>query len=67
MFFAGIDIGSLTAEAVIIKDGKILASEIISVLPNPLDSAREVMNRVLKQCGLELSQIKYIVSTGYGR
>jgi len=67
MYFAGVDIGSLTAEAVIINDGKIIGSEIISVLPNPLDSAREVMNRALKKCGLNFPEIRFIVSTGYGR
>jgi (R)-2-hydroxyacyl-CoA dehydratese activating ATPase len=67
MLFAGIDIGSLTAEAVIIEDGKIIASEIISVLPNPVDSAQKVLGLVLQKSGVKPEQIKYTVSTGYGR
>lgn len=67
MLFAGIDIGSLTAEAVVVEDGKIVASEIISVLPNPVDSAKEVLRRVSEKSGVRLEHIKYIVSTGYGR
>jgi len=67
MLFAGIDIGSLTAEAVIIEDGKIIASEIISVLPNPVDSAKKVLGLVLEKSGVKPQQIKYTVSTGYGR
>jgi len=67
MLFAGIDIGSLTAEAVVIEDGNIVASEIMSVLPNPVDSAKEVMKRTLEKSGIRLEQIKYTVSTGYGR
>lgn len=67
MYFAGIDIGSLTAEAVIVRENQIIGSEIIPVLPNPVESAKEVMQRVLEKTGLKLSEIKYIVSTGYGR
>jgi len=67
MLFAGIDIGSLTAEAVVIEDGKILGAEIISVLPHPLDSAREVMGRLSSKQGIQWRDIQYTVSTGYGR
>lgn len=65
--FAGIDIGSLTAEAVIIENGTIIASEIMSVLPNPIDSAKEVLGRALAKNGIRPDRIKYTVSTGYGR
>ncbi len=67
MLFAGIDIGSLTAEAVIVKDGEIVASETMNVLPNPVDSAREVMSRALEKGGIRQEDIRYTVSTGYGR
>jgi (R)-2-hydroxyacyl-CoA dehydratese activating ATPase len=67
MKFAGIDIGSLTAKAVIEENGKILGSETISVLPNPMDSAKEVTDRLLKKTGMSWSDIEYSVSTGYGR
>jgi len=67
MFFAGIDIGSLTAEAVITRDGQIVASARMPVLPNPVDSAREVMGRALKSGGIGPGDIRYAVSTGYGR
>jgi len=67
MLFAGIDIGSLTAEAVVIDNGRILASESMNVRPNPVDSAREVMGRLLKKHGLRWEDIGYAVSTGYGR
>ncbi len=67
MLFAGIDIGSLTAEAVVVEDGKVVASESMSVLPNPVDSAKEVMGRLLEKSGLKREDLKYIISTGYGR
>lgn len=67
MLFAGIDIGSLTAEAVVIQDGQILGSEIMAVLPHPLASAREVLARVCSRQGIKPEAIRYTVSTGYGR
>jgi predicted CoA-substrate-specific enzyme activase len=67
MLYAGIDIGSLTAEAVIADTRGIVGSEIISVLPNPVDSARTVLDKVLSRIGERREQIGYIVSTGYGR
>ena len=67
MLFAGIDIGSLTAEAVILETGKIAGSEIISVLPNPVDSAQAVLGQLLSRTKLCREHIGYTVSTGYGR
>lgn len=67
MLYAGIDIGSLTAEAVVIENGRMLGSETMGVLPNPVDSAREVRGRLLSRLGIEGDGIGYTVSTGYGR
>lgn len=77
MPFAGIDVGSLTAQAVLIDDGggssllKTLGvrslSKSIRVKPNPLDSARTVMGELLEENGLSWNDITYCVSTGYGR
>jgi predicted CoA-substrate-specific enzyme activase len=67
MIFAGVDVGSLSAEAVLIEEDEILASSIIVVKPNPVESARIVMDLVLKQSGLRKEDIAFCVSTGYGR
>lgn len=67
MLFAGIDIGSLTAEAVVIDEKGFLAYEAMNVLPNPLDSAKEVVGRLLEKQKFNWEDIKYAVSTGYGR
>jgi predicted CoA-substrate-specific enzyme activase len=76
MPFAGIDVGSLTAQAVLIEDGRTpmlksigvrLLSHSIRVKPNPLDSARTVMGELLEENGLEWGDITSCVSTGYGR
>jgi predicted CoA-substrate-specific enzyme activase len=67
MIVAGCDVGSLTAEAVIMNNGTILASEIIRVRPTAEQSARDVMDRALSRLGISYGDINYCVSTGYGR
>jgi predicted CoA-substrate-specific enzyme activase len=67
MITAGCDIGSLTAKAVILKDGKILASEVILALAQPEKSAIEVMKRAVETAGIKMEDIEYCVGTGYGR
>jgi len=67
MIVAGCDVGSLSAEAVILKDGEIIAAEIIRVRPRPEQSATDVMDTALRKTGLNYNDIEYCVSTGYGR
>jgi len=67
MIVAGCDIGSLTAKAVILKDGKVAASAVIRAKTNPEASAREVMDLALGKAGLAMESIAYCVGTGYGR
>ncbi len=67
MIVAGCDVGSLTAEAVIMDNGAILGSEIIRVRPTAEQSARDVMDRLLGRLGMSHNNVRYCVSTGYGR
>ena len=67
MIVAGCDVGSLSAEAVILEDQTILAAEIIKVRPRAEQSAREVMDLALKKLNLSYEDVAYVVSTGYGR
>jgi predicted CoA-substrate-specific enzyme activase len=63
-----VDVGSLTAEALIIDDsGNTLAATIIRVRPRPEQSAAEAFDRVLAESGLRRDQIDLCFSTGYGR
>lgn len=66
MLFAGTDVGSLTAQAVILEDEKILGWNNIGVLPNPVESAKKVMEELLERLGLKKDGI-IVFSTGYGR
>jgi len=68
MIFAGCDVGSLTAKALLMDENEnIIAYEIMNVLPNPVRSAEEIMERTLKKAGLSFDDITYCISTGYGR
>ena len=67
MITAGIDVGSLTSKAVIMKDGKILSSIIVKSGPRPWESAERVLKCAMEKINLSMSEIKYTVGTGYGR
>ncbi len=75
-FYAGIDVGSLTAEGVILEGAPgaragagvdLRASARIAARANPLQSAREILTRLERDSGLRRSQLVRTVSTGYGR
>jgi predicted CoA-substrate-specific enzyme activase len=67
MFVAGCDVGSLSAKAVIMKNGDILASHVIFSKPEPEESARAVMSGTLEKAGISIKDIAHCVGTGYGR
>ncbi len=67
MIFAGVDVGSMTAEAALLGDGTMLASSVMVVTPNPVTSATAVMDTALTEAGLTYDDVDACVSTGYGR
>jgi len=67
MRVAGCDIGSLTAKVIILKENTIEAKAIIRCVSSPEKSAESVISKALSQTGLALSDIDYIVGTGYGK
>lgn len=67
MTFGGIDVGSLTAQAVLVKNGNISCYKSIGVKPNPVDSAEAVVGELLSELGISLKDVEFMVSTGYGR
>ncbi len=64
---AGCDVGSLTAKAVIMKNGKIIGSHIIKSKPRPKDSADAALEGALSAAGVPKADIAYCIGTGYGR
>ena len=67
MIVAGIDIGSATAKALILENSKIISNSIIPTHHGGAEIANQVIERALNIGGLSLKDLKYIVSTGYGR
>jgi predicted CoA-substrate-specific enzyme activase len=66
--FAGVDIGSVTAKAVIIdEERQILAFSLTATIYDRNKSGTDVLNMALKKSGRSNSELAYIVSTGYGR
>ncbi len=67
MYVAGIDIGSAATKAVILDESKIVASHVIRTGPQSQATADMAMAGILDKSGLSMSDLKYIVATGYGR
>ncbi len=67
MIFAGIDIGSRAAKAVIMKDGAMLSAVIRDTGPESVKTSYLTINAALEGTGLCLGDIDYVVATGYGR
>ncbi|MFZ5646124.1 MAG: acyl-CoA dehydratase activase [Bacillota bacterium] len=67
MYFAGIDIGSITAKCVILKDQEIAASVVAFRGYNSSAAAAAVLEEAVGQAGIDRKDIRAIVSTGYGR
>ena len=64
---AGVDVGSVSAQAVVCADGAPWAWASMRAGPARLDSGREVMERALDGSGIELGELHFVVATGYGR
>ncbi|MDG6243907.1 MAG: methanogenesis marker 15 protein [Methanolobus sp.] len=63
---AGIDSGSTTTKAVIMKDNKIIGSGWVPTI-KVIDSATEAFNIALEEAGVKQEAIQAIGTTGYGR
>jgi len=65
---AGVDVGSVSSQAVIMLDGELYAYANTRSGYNSKESANNVMSMVLESIpGMKLEDIHYIVGTGYGR
>lgn len=67
MIFAGIDIGSRAAKAVLLKDNEIISSTIQDTGPESVKTSESLLKIVLEGTGLTRNDITYTVATGYGR
>ncbi len=64
---AGIDIGSLSTDVVLLRGKDILSYAIVPTLPTGQEAANKGFNVALEKANLRLEEILRIVATGYGR
>jgi predicted CoA-substrate-specific enzyme activase len=67
VIIAGVDVGSLSTKAVIMKNNKILSWALLPTGTDGTEAARRVINSALKDKGLSIGELEYTVATGYGR
>jgi predicted CoA-substrate-specific enzyme activase len=66
--YAGIDIGSLSTETVILDDtSQVVSYDICATGANSRVSGEESFARALERGGLSAESIRFVVATGYGR
>jgi len=64
---AGIDVGSVSSQAVIITDGEIYAYSNMRTGSDSPESARNALNYALEGTDMPEDKIQYCIGTGYGR
>ena len=67
MYTLGIDIGSTTAKAVVLKDGGEIVSSSIVIATVGTDGVSQAIENVFQESGVGRDQIRFSVATGYGR
>jgi predicted CoA-substrate-specific enzyme activase len=68
MIVAGVDLGSATGKAVIMKDGEILASNVVRSTTHPEKTGLLALEGALRGAGLgSIGELRYVLATGYGR
>lgn len=67
MIACGIDVGSLSAEAVLFVDGDLEAYSLIRTGPDSAETAMQALEEALKKTDIRQKDIDYTVATGYGR
>ncbi len=63
----GIDVGSVSSQAVLVVDGELYGFNSMRTGNNSPDSATNALQGVMDKCGMQQSDIHYVVGTGYGR
>ncbi|BAL24451.1 benzoyl-CoA reductase, bzd-type, subunit Q [Azoarcus sp. KH32C] len=63
----GIDVGSVSSQAVIVCDGELYGYNSMRTGNNSPDSAKNALAGIMDKIGMKLEDINYVVGTGYGR
>jgi predicted CoA-substrate-specific enzyme activase len=64
---AGIDIGSITTKAAILRDGRVLGTRVSFTGYNAEFAGRRIFDEILTDLGLDATDITKVIATGYGR
>jgi len=64
---AGVDVGSVSSQALIMIDGKLFAYSNMRTGSDSPKSAEKAMDWALEESGMTIDDIHYVVGTGYGR
>jgi len=67
LFFAGCDVGAVSAKVVILKEDAILVQETMTYRTLPRQAATEIMEKALAIAGLSPDQLDDCVACGFGR
>ena len=68
MYTAGIDLGSATGKAVIMRDGEVIGQQVLPSQARPQEMAQRVLEGALSGAALSsVDQISNVIATGYGR
>ncbi|MFC1859194.1 acyl-CoA dehydratase activase [Thermodesulfobacteriota bacterium] len=67
MITCGVDVGSLSAEAVLFKDDGLAVHSIIRTGPDSAETGLLALDEALKKTDIQKKDIEYTVATGYGR
>ena len=64
---AGVDVGSVSSQSVIVVDGELYAFSNMRTGSDSPESARKAMDWALEETGMTLDDLGFVVGTGYGR
>lgn len=67
MIFAGIDIGSNTTKAALLKNDVVIATQVLPSGYQHSEIAEKIYSDILDQTGYRADQVERVISTGYGR
>ncbi|NLE90627.1 MAG: 4Fe-4S binding protein [Dehalococcoidales bacterium] len=67
MIYAGVDIGSRAAKAVLLQNNTIISSAIRDTGAESVKTSEELLNELLNGTGIKAGEISYTIATGYGR
>ena len=67
MITVGIDVGSITTKAAVIKDGQLISDKVTMTGYNARDAGTKIYESIMDESRLNPSLVSRIISTGYGR